>query len=234
MRRVRRPLGRARGRAPHVLRPVCAPSTAARSPPGSRSPSADGSRPFATWGSFRRCSTKRSSQRCPARSRSAIPATRRPAARGGRRAAARGARRGANGRARPQRKPRPPRRAARRAARRRRRVGVELRHRGDRRPARPPRRGDPRRRRADDAAARGRLLRRGHHRRRARRVPRSPGDPAALAREDRRGLGRRFQTCALDLVGAEIVRDVEPGEVVWIDEDGCHTAQAVPRGGSAS
>ena len=28
------------------------------------------------------------------------------------------------------------------------------------------------------------------------------------------------ETCALDLVGAEVVRDVEPGEVVWIDEDG--------------
>jgi amidophosphoribosyltransferase len=42
------------------------------------------------------------------------------------------------------------------------------------------------------------------------------------------------ETCALDLVGAEQVRDVEPGEVVWIDEDGCHSAQAVPRGRHAS
>jgi amidophosphoribosyltransferase len=42
------------------------------------------------------------------------------------------------------------------------------------------------------------------------------------------------ETCALDLVGAALVRDVEPGEVVWVDEDGCHQAQAVPRGNKAS
>ena len=42
------------------------------------------------------------------------------------------------------------------------------------------------------------------------------------------------ETCALDLVGAEHVRDVDPGEVVWVDEDGCHSAQAAPRGGHAS
>jgi amidophosphoribosyltransferase len=42
------------------------------------------------------------------------------------------------------------------------------------------------------------------------------------------------ETCALDLVGADLVRDVEPGEVVWVDGDGCHAAQAVPRGRSAS
>jgi amidophosphoribosyltransferase len=42
------------------------------------------------------------------------------------------------------------------------------------------------------------------------------------------------ETCALDLVGAQFVRDVEPGEVVWVDEDGCHQSQAVPRGRKAS
>jgi amidophosphoribosyltransferase len=41
------------------------------------------------------------------------------------------------------------------------------------------------------------------------------------------------ETCALDLVGAEVVRDVRPGEVVWVDEDGLHAAQAVPAGPSA-
>jgi amidophosphoribosyltransferase len=41
------------------------------------------------------------------------------------------------------------------------------------------------------------------------------------------------ETCALDLIGAEFVRDVRPGEVVWIDEDGLHAAQAVPAGRSA-
>ena len=28
------------------------------------------------------------------------------------------------------------------------------------------------------------------------------------------------ETCALDLVGADVVRDVLPGEVVWVDDDG--------------
>jgi len=41
------------------------------------------------------------------------------------------------------------------------------------------------------------------------------------------------ETCALDLVGAEVVRDVRPGEIVWVDEEGLHAAQAVPSGGSA-
>jgi amidophosphoribosyltransferase len=36
------------------------------------------------------------------------------------------------------------------------------------------------------------------------------------------------ETCALDLVGAEPVRDVLPGEVVWVDDDGLHAHQAVP------
>jgi len=38
------------------------------------------------------------------------------------------------------------------------------------------------------------------------------------------------ETCALDLIGAEVVRDVRPGEVVWVDEDGLHAAQAIPAG----
>ena len=42
------------------------------------------------------------------------------------------------------------------------------------------------------------------------------------------------ETCALDLVGAEVVRDVRPGEVVWIDDEGCHHAQAIPRGRDAA
>jgi amidophosphoribosyltransferase len=41
------------------------------------------------------------------------------------------------------------------------------------------------------------------------------------------------ETCALDLVGAEAVRDVRPGELVWVDEDGLHAAQAVPVGRNA-
>jgi amidophosphoribosyltransferase len=38
------------------------------------------------------------------------------------------------------------------------------------------------------------------------------------------------ETCALDLVGAGAVRDVQPGEIVWVDADGLHAAQGVPAG----
>ena len=41
------------------------------------------------------------------------------------------------------------------------------------------------------------------------------------------------ETCALDLIGADFVRDVRPGEVVCVDQDGLHAAQAVPAGRSA-
>jgi amidophosphoribosyltransferase len=37
------------------------------------------------------------------------------------------------------------------------------------------------------------------------------------------------ETCALDLVAAEFIREVEPGELVMVDEDGLHSTQAVPR-----
>jgi len=41
------------------------------------------------------------------------------------------------------------------------------------------------------------------------------------------------ETCALDLIGAEFVRDVQPGEIVWIDAEGLHSAQGVPAGQDA-
>jgi amidophosphoribosyltransferase len=41
------------------------------------------------------------------------------------------------------------------------------------------------------------------------------------------------ETCALDLIGADAVRDVRPGEVVWIDADGLHSSQALPAGKNA-
>jgi amidophosphoribosyltransferase len=41
------------------------------------------------------------------------------------------------------------------------------------------------------------------------------------------------ETCALDLIGAEPVRDVRPGEVVWVDGEGLHGTQAVPAGRNA-
>jgi amidophosphoribosyltransferase len=37
------------------------------------------------------------------------------------------------------------------------------------------------------------------------------------------------ETCALDLVGAEAEREVRPGELVIVDEDGLRAVQAVPR-----
>jgi len=41
------------------------------------------------------------------------------------------------------------------------------------------------------------------------------------------------ETCALDLIGAEAVRDVRPGELVWVDAEGLHASQAVPAGRDA-
>ncbi len=41
------------------------------------------------------------------------------------------------------------------------------------------------------------------------------------------------ESCALDLIGADVVRDVQPGELVWIDADGLHSAQARPAGRNA-
>jgi amidophosphoribosyltransferase len=41
------------------------------------------------------------------------------------------------------------------------------------------------------------------------------------------------ESCALDLIGADVVRDVCPGEVVWVDGDGLHTLQALPAGREA-
>ncbi len=41
------------------------------------------------------------------------------------------------------------------------------------------------------------------------------------------------ETCALDLIGAEPVRDVGLGEMVFVDEDGLQAAQALPAGPGA-
>ena len=42
------------------------------------------------------------------------------------------------------------------------------------------------------------------------------------------------ETCALDLVGAEHEREIAPGELVVIDEDGVHSVQAVPQAGAGA
>jgi len=36
------------------------------------------------------------------------------------------------------------------------------------------------------------------------------------------------ETCALDIIGAEYIRDIEPGEVVTIDRDGLHSVRPFP------
>src|SRR5262249_36667322 len=36
------------------------------------------------------------------------------------------------------------------------------------------------------------------------------------------------ETCALDLIGADRVREVRPGEVIWVDGEGLHASQAQP------
>jgi amidophosphoribosyltransferase len=41
------------------------------------------------------------------------------------------------------------------------------------------------------------------------------------------------ETCAFDLIGAEAVRDVRPGEIVRVDDEGLRTIQAVPAGRNA-
>jgi amidophosphoribosyltransferase len=41
------------------------------------------------------------------------------------------------------------------------------------------------------------------------------------------------ESCALDLIGAEVERDVRPGEVVWVDEDGLHSIDALEERGGA-
>src|SRR5919106_2202103 len=41
------------------------------------------------------------------------------------------------------------------------------------------------------------------------------------------------ETCALDLIGAEVVRDVRPGEIVWFDAERLQAAQALPAGRNA-
>ena len=42
------------------------------------------------------------------------------------------------------------------------------------------------------------------------------------------------ESCALDLIGAYVDRDVRAGEMVWVDELGMHSLQAVPEGRGAT
>jgi amidophosphoribosyltransferase len=42
------------------------------------------------------------------------------------------------------------------------------------------------------------------------------------------------ETCALDLVGAKLEREIRPGELIVVDEDGMHAEQAVPQDGDGA
>jgi amidophosphoribosyltransferase len=42
------------------------------------------------------------------------------------------------------------------------------------------------------------------------------------------------ETCALDLVGAELEREIRPGELIVVDADGMHAHQAVPQAGDGA
>jgi amidophosphoribosyltransferase len=41
------------------------------------------------------------------------------------------------------------------------------------------------------------------------------------------------ETCALDLIGAQYVREIEPGEMLWVDQTGEHSIQFAPKVQSA-
>jgi amidophosphoribosyltransferase len=56
--------------------------------------------------------------------------------------------------------------------------------------------------------------------------------PLALGRLDDDWL-LASESCAFDLLGAEFVRELAPGELVVVDEDGCQTTQAVEGHGGA-
>ena len=119
--------------------------------------------------------------------------------------------------------------AAAPARARRRHHAVDLRHRGH--PAsggagaeeplhRPLHRGA--------APARRRLLVRGAHQQEADRRPRPARHPAAGDRHARRRPILASETCALDIIGAKYVRDVENGEVVVFDDEGMHSHKPFP------
>ncbi len=58
--------------------------------------------------------------------------------------------------------------------------------------------------------------------------------PLCIGRLPNGGWAVSSETCGLDIVGAEYVRDVEPGEIVRFNKDGMHAEQAVPPARRAS
>ena len=119
-------------------------------------------------------------------------------------------------------------RSCARAAWERRQARVGVRHRGDRRARRRRSSPLPEAVAARCAASRARIPSSPSRRRRWSHSATPLGvRPLSLGR-----IGEDWvvasETCALDLVGADWVRDVLPGEVIWVNGDRLHAAQAVP------
>jgi amidophosphoribosyltransferase len=53
--------------------------------------------------------------------------------------------------------------------------------------------------------------------------------PLVLGRLDGDGFVLASETSAFDIIGAELVQEIEPGQLCWIDEDGYHLEQVVTR-----
>src|SRR6266571_2270035 len=58
------------------------------------------------------------------------------------------------------------------------------------------------------------------------RSPKASSSPSATHTDFARSAS---DTCALDLVGAELEREIRPGELVVVDDDGYHAVQTVPQ-----
>ncbi len=117
----------------------------------------------------------------------------------------------------------------RHAGARRRHDAVDHRHRGDpasggARAAQPLRRPLHR----GPAPARGRLRLRRHDQQEAGRRPRPARHPPAGAGQLDGCPILASETCALDIIGAKYVRDVENGEVLVFDDEGAHTHKPFP------
>ena len=232
-----------RGRQAHLLRPLRAP--APRPGVGRHRPSATArtSSCTRTWAWSPRSSPRRPWSRCTATSPSGTRATRHRIEHLGERPADLPVDRDGAPGARPQRQPDEYPRAQGATGRARRGVrgasarhahAVDQRHRHRRRaacrPSRPHRRGSSPRGAASPAR---RVLPGVHGRRRPLRSQGSAGRaPARLGRLER-GWVIASETAALDIVGASFVREVEPGELIVVDENGLRShrfAEADPKG----
>ncbi|NMA01478.1 MAG: amidophosphoribosyltransferase [Clostridia bacterium] len=58
--------------------------------------------------------------------------------------------------------------------------------------------------------------------------------PLCIGKLGDKGYVLASETCALDIVGAEFIRDVEPGEIVLINEKGIESKRILPKGKTAN